>query len=99
MANLPFYPEWTPADRDSIVQLTAITGAPGNLWPYPPSALPAGIANRMPNIQDCYISGYVNPEHIKGLKAIGELLVTRAHDMPQSGKGYMYLVAIDDSHK
>jgi len=100
MASAPFYPKWTPADGDSIAQLTAITGAPGNLWPYPASALPAGVASGMPNIRDCYISGYLKPENISGdIQPIGELLVTRAHDVPESGKAYMYLIAIDDTCK
>ncbi len=54
----------------------------------------------MPEIRDCFISGYVKPEEVQGkMKAIGELLVTRPHDIPESGKAYMYLVAIDYNAK
>lgn len=92
----PIYPKWTQGDGNSVAQLTAITGSPGNLWPYPVTALPAGIANHMPEIRDCFISGYLNPETVAGgVKAIGELLVTRAHEVPESGKAYVYLVAVD----
>jgi hypothetical protein len=95
---LPQYAGWTQADGDSFAQLTAITGAPGNLWPYPVTALPAGIAQGMPNIQRCYISGYATPKATEGgVNAIGELLVTRQYDgVAESGKAYVYLVAIDD---
>ena len=95
---LMYYPNWTAANGDSFAQLTAITGAPGNLWPYPVSALPSAIAQGMPNIQVCYISGYATQQAIEGgAQAIGELLVTRQYDgQPQSGKAYVYLVAIDN---
>ena len=100
MIDKHFYPKWTPADGDSLAQLTAITGCPGNLWPYPASALPAGIARGMPEIRECFISGYVKPEQVQGnVNAIGELLVTRTHDIPESGKAYMFLVAIDQNQK
>lgn len=93
---LPFYPDWTKTTTaDAAVQLCAITGAPGNLWPYPISALPVGIAKGMPEIDQMYVSGYVNPKILPdGIEAIGELLVTRAHDVPESGKAYMWLVGL-----
>ncbi|HEY5706307.1 MAG TPA: hypothetical protein VIS96_12100 [Terrimicrobiaceae bacterium] len=92
------YAGWTQANGDSFAQLTAITGAPGNLWPYPVSALPAAIAQGMPNILQCYISGYATPQAVAGrVNAIGELLVTRQYEgVVESGKAYVYLVAIDD---
>ena len=95
---LPQYAGWTKADGDSFAQLTTITGDPGNLWPYPATALPAGIAAGMPIIQDCFISGYAIPQAVEGeVNAIGELLVTRQYDdVPESGKAYVYLVAVDD---
>lgn len=95
---LPQYADWTPANGDSFAQLTAITGAPGNLWPYPISALPAGIAAGMPQIQQCYISGYAAPHAVVGeVNATGELLVTRQFEgVRESVKAYMYLVAVDE---
>jgi hypothetical protein len=93
---LPYYPDWTKATGDAAVQLTAITGAPGNLWPYPLGALPGGIEKGMPKLEEAYISGYVLPQYLlDGIQAIGELMVTRGHDVPISGKAYLYLVGID----
>ncbi len=97
--NAPFYYDWTKADGDAVAQLTAITGAPGNLWPYPLSALPRSIETGMPEIRKIYISGYAIPEAIpNGLEAIGELLVTRNHTVPGSGKAYLYLIGIDQEN-
>ena len=95
---MPQYAGWTQANGNSFAQLTAITGAPGNLWPYPSSALPAGIAAGMPQIQQCYISGYATPQAVAGgVEAIGELLVTRQFEyVPESGKAYLYLVGVDN---
>lgn len=94
--SAPYYHKWTPATGDAIAQLTAVTGAPGNLWPYPLSALPGSIEAGMPNLEKGYITGYLDSKAVgNGLEAIGELLVTRAHDMPESGKAYVYLVGVD----
>lgn len=94
--NAPYYKDWTKATGDAAVQLTAITGSPGNLWPYPLSALPGSIEKNMPKLEQGFITGYVQPKAIPaGLDAIGELLVTRGHDVPASGKAYVYLVGID----
>jgi hypothetical protein len=95
LMSLPYYRDWTKATEDAVAQLTAVTGDAGNLWPYPISALPAGIAANMPELENVFISGYVKPQVLpNGLEAIGELLVTRAHDVPASGKAYMYLVGV-----
>jgi hypothetical protein len=98
MDPIPTYYNWTQGNGDSVAQLTAVTGDPGHLWPYPVSALPSNIAQGFPNaIKDCYISGYVNPREVEGgVKAIGELLITRDHEIPESGKAYIYVVAIDE---
>ena len=97
MKLLPFYPDWTKATKDSAIQLTAPTGSPGHLWPYPHTALPENISKGFPNqINGCYISGYIDSENSSGsVTPIGELLVTRDHDVPESGKAYVYLVAKD----
>ena len=94
----PIYYNWTEATGDSVAQLTATTGDAGHLWPYPSTALPQNIAQGFPTtIRDCYISGYLNPQEVEGnVAAIGELLITRDHDVPESGKAYMYVVAIDE---
>ncbi|MEO6002227.1 MAG: hypothetical protein ABIZ04_21435 [Opitutus sp.] len=97
MARLaPFYPDWTKTTKeDASIQLSAVTGDPGKLWPYPKSALPAGIANGMPEIDEVFVSGYANAKSLPGgITAIGELLVTRPHDVPESGKAYMWLVGV-----
>lgn len=48
-------------------------------------------------IRDCFISGYVAPQKVEGyVSAIGELLVTREHDVPGSGKAYVYVIAVDE---
>lgn len=98
MSLSPIYSDWTPANGDSIAQLTAITGAPGHLWPYPTGALPNNIAKGFPTqIRDCFISGYVDARKVEGhVEAIGELLVTRDHETPESGKAYIFVVAVDD---
>lgn len=94
----PVYYNWTQADGDSIAQLTAVTGDPGALWPYPASAIPPNIAQGFPNtIRECFISGYLEPQKVEGrVTAIGELLITRDHEAPESGKAYVYVVAIDE---
>lgn len=99
---LPQYYDWTKANGDSIAQFSFITGVAGCLYPYPASALPAGIANGMPDVTQCYISGYATPQAVEGgVDAIGEILVTRLHDqaMVESGKAYMYLVAVDQNNE
>ena len=100
MTMLPQFYEWTKANGDSIAQLTFVTGAAGKAYPYPASALPLNIAKGMPAHGGCYISGYATPESVEGgVKAIGELLVTRPHDKApvESGKAYMYLIAVDEN--
>jgi hypothetical protein len=95
----PIYFDWTKANGDSVAQLTAVTGDPGYLWPYPANALPLNIAQGFPNtIRDCFISGYLEPQKVEGnVTAIGELLITRDHATPESGKAYIYVVAIDEN--
>ena len=98
LMNPPYYPDWTRANGDAVAQLTAITGDSGQLWPYPVSALPVSIAQGMPGLEKAFISGYLKPQNVPdGLNAIGELLVTRAHDVAESGKAYIYLVGIDQN--
>lgn len=95
--DAPYYKDWTKATGDAAVQLTAITGSPGNLWPYPLSALPGSIGANMPKLEQGFITGYVESKSIPvGLEAIGELLVTRAHEVLESGKAYVYLVGVDE---
>lgn len=98
MTSLPYYPSWTKATKDSAIQLTSPTGSPGHLWPYPHTALPENIRKGFPNqINECYISGYINPEVASGgVTPVGELLVTRDHEVPESGKAYVYLIAVDE---
>ncbi len=91
-----YFPEWTKATGDAVAQLTSITGSFGQLWPYPITALPGSIAQGMPGLEQAFVSGYLQPQNVPdGMTAIGELLVTRAHDVPESGKAYVYLVGID----
>ena len=96
------YYDWTEATDESVAQLMFITGSPNQLYPYPSDALPKTISKGMPNIKDCYISGYFSPESVEGgVNAIGELLVTRLHEHSptESGKAYVYLVAIDQENQ
>lgn len=100
MSHSPIYFDWTQANGDSVAQLTAITGDPGHLWPYPVEALPTQVAHGFPTqMQDCFISGYLDPKAVEGdVTAVGELLITRDHEKsPESGKAYIYVVAVDES--
>ncbi len=92
MANL-YFKDWKEADSTCLHQLTACTGNPGHLWPYPNDALPENIQCGMAGIRESFISGYYKPELIQsGLSAIAELVVAREDD--GQGKGYVWPVAI-----
>lgn len=90
--------KWHECDSTMVHQLTAATYKPGNLYPYPTGALPAGIRAGMPGLKDAFVSGYINPKLFSpGLSGLGEFVAVR--DDGDTGKGYNYGFAISEDGK
>jgi hypothetical protein len=93
----PKYFGWTHVSKEAKVQLTAITGSQGLLWPFPYDTLTPSLRKGIPNPRNCFISGYDKPVSVEGdVAAIGELVTTTAHTVaPESGKAYGHIIAVD----
>jgi hypothetical protein len=98
MDETPKYYGWTHVSKEEAkVQLTAITGSRGLLWPLPYDTLTPSLQKGIPNPRKCFISGYSGTVNVKGgMEAIGELFTTTAHTAaPESGKAYGHVIAMN----
>ena len=88
--------KWNPCDSTMAWQLSGITSIPGQVYPFPMSALPESIQVSMPGVKETYVSGYLNPTatDFATISGYGELAIIRDDD--NLTKSYNYVFALDD---